>query len=289
MKKILIICVLLFSLLGCYLDSTKNKTQSIIGKDNRSTYALKNNFSKSVGSFQSGDINCTGFVSAPEELTTAAHCFDGDFKVTTFSIAGKNIKILGLKEIFSKADLITFKIPLQVKYLTAGDYKEELGLSVISVNEEGTLLTDNICHRVNSSSEDIVGVIQHYCDTVGGSSGSPLLQGGKVVAVHIGTTVNHDSNIGVIISELSNVDLSNYPYELECNKWNPFCGEKIQTTKVMNVCGTEVGVSGLIYKVCQVSIATSTGACVVAGTIPDPTGSLATTCITSSSVASATC
>ena len=290
-----IISILSYS--GCNEETNLNQSQikSIIGEDNRvgielnSLDLLKKELVNLVGHFKAGQKSCTGFISAKDELTTAAHCYNEETLDTVKFIRGNDIiSPISIKSIYANADIIIFKIVEQNDYLKAAEFNIKYPLSLISIDStHQKLLFEENCKIIDKLNDAYV--IMHLCDTESRSSGSPIVQNGKVIGVHIGTTFDHVSNIAISYKNLNKIDLSNLDYEFECSSLNPFCDLSGKEKKTITVCGADITVSGWAYKVCKGALATSSGACMTAAVVPDPSGSLAGICATASTTSCISC
>lgn len=206
-------------LFSCSSDGTeKSSVKSIFLPDGREAL-LNHRFQNLVGSFQLGAKRCTAFISGKDELTTAAHCYGGEsLDKVNFVRGATSINPISIKQIFAKADVIKFTIETENEYLETIAFYPNQSVSLISNDPTGQGLTvDKNCSFAEQ--QPVVNAIIHKCDTEKRSSGSPILQGGKVVGVHIGSTKNQGINIGVVLSDINNVDLSDLEYNFE--NWTP--------------------------------------------------------------------
>ncbi len=197
---------------GCSVAEKTSNLDSIIGNDDR---ALLSSFDLKA---KIGTINyknrpiCTAFASGKDEVTTAAHCLqDSDLSSFSVVINGKSFKP-SVKGLETKADVMVLSVSGVNEYLSSENSSNSEKHFVVSfasdknefvVSAEGTT-TDSV----------YPGLIEHTFATAPGASGSPLLQNGKVIGVHIGS-VNfngRDSNIAVRIKEISVADVSNIEY-----------------------------------------------------------------------------
>ena len=186
------------------------KPKAIIGKDNRSKL-LDKTLSTLVGFISTPFGTCTAFVSHSDQITTSAHCIrevavkDIVFKRTD----GMEISVLDIRKVFAKADVAYLLVAKQESYLKQGKFNSSMPATVISYDDESNTLQTNQC-AANGS-----GIIYHVCDTLKGSSGSPIMQNDKVVGVHLGVLENNKSNVGVQLSSIEGEDVSTLDFVSE--------------------------------------------------------------------------
>ncbi len=248
-------CLVAITLLsGCGSDSSADTT-SIIGKDDRNTLT-SSMLKKRIGTLNySGSSVCTVFASGKNEITTAIHCLS-DANLAAFSVLvnGKVMKISDA-HFFVKADVVKLDID------GISDYFQASGFSDSEKSEIGSYALDKkefvLSSKGSAVSANEEGFIMHTLDTIPGASGSPILQNGKVVGVHIGSVSenNNVKNIAVKFTEIDKVDVASFHLPIMSESW--WSGK----TDVV-LCGTSVGtVSYLTYAMCTAALTTATAAC----------------------------
>ena len=171
---------------------------------------------------------CTGFKVSINEYITAYHCVvdqEGNplsnlelaftsgesYLVDKFSRLDARsdlayFSVLG-NENLAKLDLVRSSEP----YTKLSTYSADLSSSSVH------LVTQKDCMVIGQDTES--GLLLHNCDTVPGSSGSPILSNGKVVGVHLGAThLGSDEkaeNVACSFSALDGVDVTKLSYEGE--------------------------------------------------------------------------
>ena len=181
----------------------------------------KRKFIESVGTFFSGEHSCTGYLSNKEELTTAAHCFSGKVSETLFVIKGKTVEIKGVTFLSKEADVAIFQVARQANHIPLGSLDHEKSLNLISYNINKQILQQVSCQSIDTPNS---GALKHDCDTEPGNSGSPIIQNGKVVAIHIGTTIDQQLNIAIDLNKVVQANLTqiNYNFEWSFKDLDPF-------------------------------------------------------------------
>lgn len=196
-------------------------------------------------------INCTGFISNSNELTVAGHCYNGINDIDLFSFttgSGRKIAIKSLIDFASSADVAVFEIETQKTYLETTDLKEG-SVEVIGFDIDTNKIVRSTCKP--EPFDEKQGVILHKCDTVGGQSGSPIIQNGKAVGIHIGSLKEPFSNIGISLANIKNVDIASL-------------GVIIPETKVKLCEGVYKDVAMWSAGYCGASFATALGSCAIA-------------------------
>ena len=201
--------------LVCFSNCRTSRPQSyepkaIFGKDNRSKL-LDKKLSNLIGFISTPYGNCTAFVSGHDQLTTSAHCIRGiAVKDILFERADDmGIPVLDIGKVFYKADVANLVIAKQEEYIKQGHFNSNIKTVIASYDANSNTIQTNECDAEGD------GTIYHYCDTLKGSSGSPIIQSGEVVGVHLGVLNNKKSNIGVRLSDIENEDVSSLDFEIE--------------------------------------------------------------------------
>ncbi len=142
------------------------------------------------------ETKCVGFVSGIDEVTTAAHCID-NLDYPTFMLKnGEKFRIDSLKMLDALRDIVVLR--------TKDAFKTHLDFGLFEQNPIQILSFDFSKNLVTTSGDCLVklqlsqySAYTHECDTSHGNSGSPLVQNGKVVGIHIGYSEALKANIGV--------------------------------------------------------------------------------------------
>jgi hypothetical protein len=258
--RLKIISILLGTVLpvfaGCSREgkTSPSKTTAIIGVNN---LAAESNpkLLATVGVLTIGNGVCTAFATAPSEITTAAHCLIGagvtDLSLAIFTSAkGVTAKITSIITVDTKTDYLklgtatVFPNYLQMASLQPGP------VSFAGYNEsEKKLFAVESCGI--TSRNEAAGVFFHACSTLPGMSGGPVLQGGKVVGIHLGYKADLNENVALDASAIGNkvVDLTSLGIKDECGwgcggDWNIHVDPRnpLDGATIGGVVGTVLGV-----------------------------------------------
>jgi hypothetical protein len=148
---------------------------------------------------------CTAFASAEREVTTASHCYDNpkvlmqpDESLFFVSASGKKYS-LNSHKLDRKQGLLVLTSSEKLKPLKMGkEFVKGLKTEIISYRNDKKKLAIN--GNALSTTEPKHGILQHSMDTVPGSSGSPILQNGQVIAVHLGLNPKTRQNYGALFN-----------------------------------------------------------------------------------------
>ena len=258
-------------IMGCAKTGGREEsnTRAIIGADNREP-ANDSDLEQAIGTLKYGENTCTAFASAANAITTAAHCIDlkaFDLAKLSFrTAAGTTVEIAGIKVAYTNKDLVVLstKEPLHIFLNSASLGNETLTLAGVDP-KSGKLVKDSTCKfekRVEKA-----GIFVHSCDTVAGNSGSPILQSGRVIGIHLGYFESLDRNAAYETS-LLNTDTTDvaelgitgehFRIRIPNNRVhvdNPFEKKKI------GVCGQAFLVSAVVYVSCVISASEMATAC----------------------------
>ena len=204
--------------LAACVPRKSSSVKSLIGSDDRQE--INDEFSNAViGTLHLGDGSavCTAFASSAEEVITAAHCLAPGADATQYQFRTKKYGFRKLERLLQrgeKSDVAIFKAQqTTTDFLpVAGQQPDQSPTQLIGYDFRTLTLV-----RTSKGTIDLAsakgGVFTHNFDTLPGQSGSPLIQHGKVVAVHIGSLVGGKTNLAVGIQEIRNADvLSSYPH-----------------------------------------------------------------------------
>jgi len=200
---------------GCAQKVTNAEPRAIIGADDR-TIELDPVLNAAVGAFSGrGGPLCTGFAIAKNEFATAAHCFikDGDPTAYRLVTAAGTYPVKKVKSLHEKGDLVVFEATRDdLTFLKpAEDHEGGTNGKIISYELKGLRLLSSkngeIARNLRKNGNRHAGVLLHSLDTVGGSSGSPILQNGKVVAIHVGHSPALQRNIAVELTHAADANV----------------------------------------------------------------------------------
>jgi len=218
MKKLTFFLPLFLSYLlsGCFenlnTEKQKSNVKSIIGEDDRKKITkIPPSIEKTVGSLVTfGARRCTAFIISPFEIITASHCYkDVLWGSYTFKNSQGEYKVFHAPERIHELDLVILPILHKNAGNNSGSSQDKANkypigtpvftefLKLAEYNPQGSPLeiyshtdTFELLHTKEHSSTPIYSTpnaLIHSMDTEFGSSGSPIFQNGKVVAIHIGT------------------------------------------------------------------------------------------------------
>ena len=217
----LIAAVLCLFLTSCGTEPANSELLVIWGEDDRVPVATESEYQQVIGALDfRGKVRCTAFAVGPRQIMTAEHCVDrfrlgyhsfrsalGSFPVASIedSKAYLDLVVLNLKQqlepIYIDSDKVTeeetqaalkeyrkklnapiFTSALQIAKSDMNNTLESVELISYSV-EKGILLQSKSPEKFKEAG---AGFYLHQLDTVSGASGSPILQNGHVIAIHIG-------------------------------------------------------------------------------------------------------
>jgi V8-like Glu-specific endopeptidase len=232
------------SLLGCTIQNSEpTKTSALIGKDDRQAVPATDSSRLAIGQFGKG--LCTGFFSGPNTITAASHCVK-NLKSNELghleTVDGSRYRIQKIISLNLTNDVATLStIDSNPKFLASGSINPSAPAELIgwdSFSKDFKLSKTPILSPQSASQ----GLFTHELDTEGGNSGSPILQDGKVIGMHlgwVGTKSNPNSstanqsiekatvvrNIAVNLTECDSANLRaiGSALNLEC-KWD--CSKK---------------------------------------------------------------
>ena len=211
---------------------------AILGRDNRTVVDSSDSMNMIVGGVGQEKMPfCTAFKIETNEYVTARHCVVDEKGDTLDSLTfitpveGKAYPIQEFTRFNEKADLAFFKVEgynngAKLELANATTMSTELSVYSVVSDESShykvQLMTDRNCKFLR---QDLTtGLMIHQCDTLHGSSGSPILDGGKVVGVHLGAMnqvdqnddqVTQTVNVASTLRTLDQIDVTRATYEQE--------------------------------------------------------------------------
>jgi hypothetical protein len=178
--------------MGCKTSGSESK--AIIGQDDLNTN-IDAALLKKIGKIQSKKGHCTFFVSGKNEIATAKHCVMGyRAQDLLFEVNGQKIDV---PELSYKNDGIDF-----VKLKTLQDMPEIFEFSVLEEGQPASIVgfTGRFEQHTNcrlSSMKESKAYFLHECDTRSGMSGAPIIQNGRVIAMHLGHAREANKNFAI--------------------------------------------------------------------------------------------
>jgi hypothetical protein len=176
---------------ACKSITPDSQPAAIIGKDDRTALADQR-FEGMIGTVlyqtpEYSNIKCTASFVDRNTVVTALHCIDptnlGPYRIV---LKGqKPIALTGVKKAFTEADVVYLTVDFQNSaFLPSGSLDPNLSTQIISYEVARSRLVEDSGTKIKSVGAD--GLITHELDTVESASGSPLLQNGKIVGIHLG-------------------------------------------------------------------------------------------------------
>ncbi len=200
---------------ACKTVSPVSEPTAIIGKDDRTTLADQR-FEAMIGTilFQTNEftnIKCTASFVDKNTVVTALHCIDPD-NLGLYKIALKSqkpIAVKAIKKVFTEADVVYLTVNFQNSaFLPSGSLDPKQKTQIISYDVGSSQLVEDSGTKIKNVGAD--GLITHELDTVESASGSPLIQDGKIVGIHLG--VLYDKPLIVDLSSKSEAIDKAYVY-----------------------------------------------------------------------------
>jgi hypothetical protein len=189
-KKILLLLGLMAA--ACGRDNQSNLS-AVIGSDDRVT-VNDPRLQEAVRPLVSvGKEYCTGFAISERKIVTADHCL-------RLTMAFGDVELKASKaERFPKADLAILEIvdgAADLTPLPIGGAVSDLPSMLVAYAQSasGLLMADGVKLTVVDGYKS---VFLHELDTEPGSSGAPIFQDGRVVAVHLGSAFDGTKNYAV--------------------------------------------------------------------------------------------
>jgi len=209
-KSILSVCILSFFFTGCSNEQGGYSVHSIIGADDR---VPTSDYSNLIGVFQvNGENICTAFISGENEITTAAHCLVQEIADYTFQLPnGKKYPVNSMIYLNGSADIAVLGSPVGLNYIQSDNFYSNRELSLISFSSDfGGLIKSK-----NGSAVVEGNFLLHTFDSLPESSGSPLLQNGNVVGLHIGTKAADFVNVALYLQNENTANIFDLGHDFE--------------------------------------------------------------------------
>jgi V8-like Glu-specific endopeptidase len=269
-----------------------SKLTKVIGTDDRTT--ASRHFEDSIGSLRFGDFHiCSAYLSATNVVSTARHCSPSGENLQRYSFvtqSGRHFKIN--KMLSTDQDRITSfeTFEFSPTFLESTTFKPDIAVEIVSYSSKSKSYLRSIDAKAVVTTQGLV----HQLDTEAGSSGAPVLQDGKVVAVHEGGLINAKQNYATLLqssSKTADINTLFIDQEWKCNSkcdwYQPDCyawKELNCNTGVITICGRNLVVPMISYYVCQGALAAIPATC-TAGTVM----TAGTACFANAGIAAAAC
>lgn len=260
-------------------EESSSSVQQIIGHDDRLPASLEH--SDAIGSLSFGDYHvCTAFLSAPNVVSTALHCAPDDPSLEKYSFISQSGKKFKIKNKLTNGSTQTASfetVEQSPVFLEAAEYDPALPVEIVSFSSK----SNRYLSTTSRESKPSVQGILHTLDTEPGSSGAPVLQKGRAVAVHEGGLIDRPQNYATrLISDSTKADIftglinQEWKCNSNCDWYQPDCyayKELNCNTGVITICKHNLAVPVLLYYACQLSLGAipvtcSAGAALTAGT-----------------------
>ncbi len=215
---------------------------SILGDDNRTPLTEKQ-LGAMVGTLRSpeGKALCTGFFSGLKEMTTAHHCLGAKWEGEGYRFVTADEQdywVLGIKQQNKGSDLVVLNVDRAVfgaaqqekqPFLVTGPVVAERSAIIISFDpaRDEFLVNEG---KAPSLMANHPGLLAHELDTIKGSSGSPIIQGDKVVGMHV----------GFVTEKMTDTQRQQLTQEPKCNQATSSQQCKVAEPKVIANIGVEL-------------------------------------------------
>jgi hypothetical protein len=246
---------LVVALCACQHRDSGSSPSANLAKDGRNDlldqYLIKR---MGVLSFKGVPI-CTAFASGTNQVSTAASCLREPLSdAYKLNINGRPVPIVA-----ALADLPTGLALLKVEgvsevFPTAAFASDEDSSIVSYASDQKQFVLASTGYIKTSA---VPGVLMHTFDAIKGASGSPILQNGQVVGVHLGAVVEDDNvfNVAVATADLEDVNLPQSDLRLHSEAWwlAPSTDGALREEKSIAICGKSIAVPIWAYIGCQSS------------------------------------
>lgn len=214
--KIIIIATTLLA--TCSAQKESSGLNGIIGS-NDLTKTTENSHIQGLLSTTAGR-DCNAFLIAPNLIATTLHCVGEDpqsFIGYKFKpINGVASAIVDSSYSDDSKDMIVYYTQSTYKHFyVLGKVDLSSPARIVAFDHDSSSLVTEECAISKENSKD--GIIAHTCDTKPKFSGSPILQGGKVVGMHIGFNPKKNLNYAFNLDDMFNdqVDLSSLEISIQ--------------------------------------------------------------------------
>lgn len=232
--------LLMFMTLSSCKSIERSVPSAIIGTDDRRVVSAAG----AIGYISDGTGFCSATAFSPTEVVTAAHCISST-ATYSLSVNGKKFGIKSLS-LSKKYDLAFLKIDGNAETwipLSFGGISDSAPLSLVSVNRDNPsqyLVSQD--GRIEGKTE---GLVSHTFDTTRGTSGSPIIQDQKIVAIHLGTLPDQSRNVAATLEFKENFRLPKAFQVEACSLSTPGkCGIKDVVDVVTDAAGGVIDLGG---------------------------------------------
>lgn len=257
-KIVSVVCICSF-IVSCNPDEGGAPSQvlQIVGDDNRTQLSDKT-MRTALGAFLiDGQASCTAFATSSLQVVTAAHCYKGVEADQKYSFkTDDGVFALQLKQLIENADVAIFELeydvlqnfyevsmmpPQTTRSSSEGVERPLTQLVSVDIESMEYLITETgYMRNFGDQGGESSGIYLHTLDTLPGSSGSPILQNGKVVAVHLGSIGDSD-NYAVGYSRLNSINLDGHLDRSQISA-------EVSAVEIYSVIGTTIGITAVIYE-----------------------------------------
>jgi hypothetical protein len=176
-------------------ESGASETKQIIGTDDRTATT---NYSEFIGIIlRDGKPICNGWIGARHQVITSAHCQKGNGETLEFVTShGARVNLAGYTKPRINSEVIQYVAHIGETFLPiAGthDFKPSAPAKIYSYD----LSSNTLVNSAPQGTSEENGLLRYELDTLPGASGSPIIQDGRVVGVHLGYDPACKKNIGV--------------------------------------------------------------------------------------------
>jgi hypothetical protein len=202
-----LVCLLQATLFSCgHQDQEMKSHTSSIVQAQSSNRNFASEYAGSIGRLEfKGQLYCAAFAIEKDKVATAAHCLSKDPSEleNTFYVNAKlsKIRIVRVVSNLENSDYAVLELAEEpnLKPFLTGELRAN---AKVSLWRSSPYLRAN---EIQSAEGDVevqtseYSSFYHMANTSPGDSGSPLIQGGKVVGMHIGSNLNLTKNMGALL------------------------------------------------------------------------------------------
>lgn len=181
-------------------QDNRSESAAIIGEDNRQLTKANH---KSLGYVKADGNICTGFLTKNDEVTTAGHCLReiDDLNAISFVHRGQSYETVQVRynELLDIARISLEKSVEGGVALNSSEPDFSQAITVVGIDAQNPARHFSSKSTQQHPLEGRPGFLSYDADTLPGISGAPLLQEGKVVGVHLGSSLDKKMNYAAII------------------------------------------------------------------------------------------
>ena len=209
LSSLVLIASAIINQFGC-ANQKESSVQALIDKDERSP-VTDSEILATVGTFHAGGgAICTAFAIGDREVLTAAHCLNKITPVNEYQFRTATFGFRPLSRVLyvnPEADIAILQTrDLNKKYLKSASEESKMEKPQLYGFDLKSL---QIVRTQTGSIKNIgSGIIAHTFDTLPGHSGGPIIDKGRVVAIHVGHSPKEKSNIAVSFSAIKTAKIA---------------------------------------------------------------------------------